>query len=184
MDKYSIANDLYAAGDYPAALAAYEELALTGNPYCLVVAARMYAEGQGTRKDLTKARSYLISAVQLGNVEGYLQLAFVEKESGDDVAFFIALKRAAEAGSLPAQYQLGRCMLRGVGTPIDTDRGWAVIEQASENGHLGARIALSKKLLRRPWDVANFLRGAWVYASTALAAFRLILKNPDDDRVR
>lgn len=182
--NYSRANDLYAAGDYSAALAAYEELASAGDPYCLIVAARMHAEGQGTQKDLNKARDYLNSAAGLGNVEACLQLAFVEKELGNDTAYFAALKRAADGGSLPALHRLGYCMLNGVGTRMDAAKGWEAITSAAKRGHLAARVAVAKQLLRRPWDVVNFLRGSWEFVSAVLLASRLVFTHPDDDRVR
>ena len=85
----------------------------------------------------------LITAAEDGDLEAEYRLAldYYNGEEGapkDDAKAFFWFKRAAEGGNIAAQYDLGLCCIRGIGTPEDPARAAELFSAAAEEGYLPA----------------------------------------------
>jgi len=115
------ARSAYWDGDYAAALAGFEPLAVSGNPTATRYIGYMYLRGDGVRKDPTKAvalfrraaeRGDLLSVFSLGGL--FAEGLGVEKNEQEAVKLYT---RAAKAGLANAQLNLGSMYRFGVGMP-------------------------------------------------------------------
>lgn len=171
-------------GDYARAFDIYNCLAREGQPYALVLLADMYAEGQGTTVDLAKAEELLDQAASLGVREAVLQKADIWEARGDMRAYFATIQQAARSGLLPAQYALGICHARGLGTPRDAEKALEVMREAAERGHVGAKMHVARRLIARPLNPLGFLWGVALMLAAFVEGLYISFRNPADDRFR
>jgi TPR repeat protein len=174
----------YESGDMQAALPRFLDLAASGKPYYLVVAARMYMDGEGTPSDTARAAELLEQASSLGVREALLQRAALADQMGNDREYFLLVTQAERDGLLPAQYLSAFCYLDGRGTVPDVSKGMALMDLASSRGHLGAKAFVARQLVKHPTNPFDVVRGLGLLVYTAIRMLALVLTNPHDPRLR
>lgn len=119
--------------------------------------------------DAAQAVHWFRVAAETGDNEGLAQLAFCQLEGlglpRDVVAARALLETAAAAGSLSAQFHLGRALVSGWGGAPDAHRGVALYTAAAARGHADATF-----------NLACCLEAGWGCQPDRLAAKALFLR--------
>lgn len=139
----------YNAGDYPAALEGFKELADDGEPTAQNNLGFMYYEGQGVPQDYVEAaRLYRLSADQ-GHLTAQYNLGYMYHEGQgvpqDHVEAAKWYRLSADQGNSGAQYNLGVMYSQGRGVPrnsVEAARWFRLsAEQCNPYGQLNLGIA-------------------------------------------
>lgn len=119
--------------------------------------------------DHAQAVYWFTQAAEAGDNEGLALLAFCQLEGlglpRDVVQARAQLERAAERGSLLAQFHLGRALVSGWGGEPDAARGVAMYRAAAARGHADATF-----------NLASCLDAGWGCQPDRLAAKALFLR--------
>ncbi|BCS87748.1 tetratricopeptide repeat protein [Pseudodesulfovibrio sediminis] len=131
-------NKAYLQSDYKTALAKYTEAAQDGNANAQYHLAVMYAEGQGTEKDLSRAAGLLEQATAQGHSDAQLMLGLFNIY-GDGVPANPAkgaelIKESAVNGNDVGMYYLGNLYAAGLGVQKDIPTALHWMQQAKEAG--------------------------------------------------
>lgn len=102
--------------------------------------ATMYQTGEGTAVNPGKASYWYLKAAQLVLSSAYLG----EADSGlrDFEKAFYWMLNSAKTGIVPAQYEVSRMYIKGIGTGVDYSQGVYWLEKAAEGGSPSAMKAL------------------------------------------
>ncbi len=129
-----------------------------------------YAEGRGVETDAETARMWIRKAADGGfaKAEYDLFLYGLETFPVDTSANFQYCRRAADHGSIEAEYALGKCYLTGYGLSIDTAQAEAVFQRLAQTGDPDAMVQLfdlRQEKARTASDTADVLSWARQAAS-------------------
>ena len=69
-------------GDYPRALALYQQLAAGGHAKAMSEIGQMYLEGRGVNKDYAKAKEWYEKAIAAGDSDGYGWIGLLYEQGG------------------------------------------------------------------------------------------------------
>ena len=105
-----------------------------------------YNYKKGTLKDLKRAARYYKLAVKQGNDKAQYRLAklYWKTEKNDHSAFFKYLKKAANAGNVEAQNDLGTCYFNGIATTVDKAESVKYFQMAAAQGDPSAQFNLAQ----------------------------------------
>jgi len=122
-DRFVDAIEVFAQGDYPAALQQLNTLAEKGDVRALCWLGFMYQKGEGIKKNFAEAAKWYRKAAELGCERAAHKLGHMY-EIGEGVPLDIAeaakwYRVAAEQGNASAQEDLGGMCARGAGVPRD-----------------------------------------------------------------
>lgn len=136
--------------------------------------ARRLETGDGVSRDVPGATRLYRQAIDLGNVEAMLDLAYL-MESGDQMtpdyeAAFALYKKAAAHGSPEAYTDLGRMYDLGLGCSQDPESAFRCVSKSAE---LGSPRGIH--------DLAGFYRYGYQVKQDRQEAFRLYLKSAELD---
>ena len=122
-DPLTDGKNAYAVGKYANALALFKPLAKQGNAEAQTSLGRMYAEGQGVRRDYPEAAKWFRLAAEQGNASAQQSLGVLyDKGQGVPKDYQEAMKwfrMAAEQGNASAQQNLSVMYSEGHGVPQD-----------------------------------------------------------------
>jgi tetratricopeptide (TPR) repeat protein len=145
---YQLGRSLYAAQDYPSALASYKKAFELGNTRALYALGAMYDNGEGVDKDPARARFYYEIAAEMKFAPAILSLG-LQQERGlgvaRDVAKAYALyQRAADLGDARAMSRMGELTEKGLGVAPDAKKARALYEKSAALGDTEAMVNLAR----------------------------------------
>jgi TPR repeat protein len=161
-------TELLKSGDKDKALAELRYAAEQGHPLAQWKLGRMYAEGDGVKRDELRAFQYF-SRIASDHAEAspwtqearfvanaYVSLGFyylngipnTAVAADADRAYGLFSYAASYFGDADAQYQLARLYLEGIGTPKDTRQGARWLGLAAQKGQYQAQALLGRMLFR------------------------------------
>lgn len=126
--------EAWARGDYPAAVAQWQEPADKGDPDALFNMGQAYKLGRGVQRDLAKAEDYYRKAADKGHVraaDNYGILLFQTNRQREAMPWLTA---AAERGEPRAMYILGIAAYNGDYAAKDWVRAYALMTRAANSG--------------------------------------------------
>ncbi len=122
-------------GEPQRALKLYEAMAAVGNQISQVRAARMYLDGKGTPRDVSRARDYCEAAANEHFTPGMVCLGYLYQTGQFGTADFkTALswyEKAASTGNPVAMYSLGVMYAKGSGVKEDNTKAYAYFAKAA-----------------------------------------------------
>ena len=145
---YQLARALFAALDYPSALASYKRAFELGNTRALYALGAMYDNGNGVEKDLARARFYYELAAEMKFAPAIVSLG-MQHERGiggerDPVKAYGLYRRAADLDDRRAVNKLGELTEKGLGVAADARQARALYEKSAAMGELDAMINLAR----------------------------------------
>lgn len=135
--------DAWSAGNYDAAVKAWQGPAAKGDPDALFNLGQAYKLGRGAPKDLSKAEGYYGKAARLGHVAAADNYGILLFQTGRQQAALPWLQAAADRGEPRAMYVLGIASYNGDFAPKDWVRAYALITRASAAGLEQATASLA-----------------------------------------
>lgn len=185
VEALDVAHALFEKQNYPEAARAYLKLAdgALGRAVYLRLG-WMYEWGKGLEKDEQKAEYWYERAAKTGLPEGHYRIGLMRLHSeklSEAVSF---MERSAEAGYAPALFELGRMYWYGKGVEADHAKAYGFCERAAALGHLFARRALAKRLIRGEQGIWRIPLGVLAVAKLMIDFIRIYMKDPDDPRLR
>jgi TPR repeat protein len=145
---YQLGRSLYAAQDYPSALASYKKAFELGNTRALYALGAMYDNGEGVDKDPARARFYYEIAAEMKFAPAILSLG-LQHERGLGVAMNVArayalYQRAAELGDARAMSRMGELTEKGLGVAPNAKNARALYEKGAGLGDTQAMVNLAR----------------------------------------
>lgn len=145
---YQLGRALFAAQDYPAALASYKKAFELGNTRALYALGAMYDNGNGVEKDPARARFYYEIAAEMKFAPAIVSLG-IQQERGiggekDPVKAYSLYQRAAELGDGRAVNRLGELTEKGTGVAANPRQARALYEKSAAMGEPEAMINLAR----------------------------------------
>lgn len=135
--------DAWTAGNYDAAVKAWQGPAAKGDADALFNLGQAYKLGRGVPKDLAKAESYYGKAARLGHVAAADNYGIVLFQTNRQQAAMPWLQSAADRGEPRAMYVLGIAAYNGDYAPKDWVRAYALITRAAASGLPQATASLA-----------------------------------------
>jgi TPR repeat protein len=171
-------------GDYQGALERFTDFADKGSESAMLSLGWMYENGAGVSLDQQKAGEWLHRAVQAGSSDAsyYLGRHLVAMNSEADGVRY--LESAVSSGHLPATYELGIVLIRRTHSPHDSERGWKLLQDAAENGHVFAKRKVSGAMLRGKYGLAAIPSGLVMLMTGFWAVLRTGLTDTQSDKLR
>jgi len=131
-----------------------------------------YLHGTGTESSLPEARRWLTAAARQGYVPAMVLLGgmILEHRGADPDQAQEAVdmfRRAAAAGNLDAQYNLGVCLRRGLGVEQDHLEAERIYRTAAQRGHRSAQLALGALIEQRASSDVDLVEAASWYRLAA-----------------
>lgn len=142
-EKYEQANKYYMAHEYDKSMLILEELATKNHAKALDMLGFCYDKGHGVSKNRQKAIGLYQKSANLGWKVGQLHLAYSYLENEDLQLAATWFKKAADAGSYTALYELGVMYECGEYFDQDIDTAHDYYLKAAENGYYPAQIKLA-----------------------------------------
>ncbi|MDR1533401.1 MAG: sel1 repeat family protein [Clostridiales bacterium] len=130
-------DGLYFKQDYKKAFEYFTEAVEGGEARALANLGSMYYNGQYVQEDITKAVNLWRQSAEMGSSYGQIRYGLaLYWGSGVDQNYAEAAKWYEKAGSEDpwAMQELGMMYIHGVGVPVDTEKGLALIEKAAVIG--------------------------------------------------
>lgn len=122
--------------------------AVIGDGLAQALLARMYYEGLGVEKDTANSVALCRKSMELGNGEAAELLdrilGYTTETKHQPAQTFEGLLKAAEAGEISAQYQIGRWFFMGQGTRRDGKRGIYWTQKAAQGGNALAAAQMAE----------------------------------------
>jgi tetratricopeptide (TPR) repeat protein len=145
---YQLGRALFAAQDYPSALASYKKAFELGNTRALYALGAMYDNGNGVEKDPARARFYYEVAAEMKFAPAIVSLG-IQQERGiggeKDLAKAYSLyRRAADLGDGRAVNKLGELTEKGLGVAANAGQARALYEKSAAMGEPDAMINLAR----------------------------------------
>ncbi|OYU35210.1 SPOR domain-containing protein [Novosphingobium sp. PASSN1] len=126
--------DAWTAGNYEAAIKAWQGPAAKGDADALFNLGQAYKLGRGVPKDLAKAEGYYGKAARLGHIAAADNYGIVLFQTERQQAAMPWLQAAADRGEPRAMYVLGIAAYNGDYAPKDWVRAYALITRAAATG--------------------------------------------------
>jgi TPR repeat protein len=146
--------------------------------------AGMYERGDGVAADPNKAVDLLLGAARRGSLAAALRLGRLYRERGDLEESAAWFEQAAAGGDVSAKYWLSKLYRQGNAFIRGPGDACGLLADAARAGHVLAQRDLAVQLLRGKSGVSGLFRGAGMLISSAVRAFRLAYRNPDDPLLR
>jgi TPR repeat protein len=145
---YQLGRALFAAQDYPSALASYKKAFELGNTRALYALGAMYDNGSGVEKDPARARFYYEIAAEMKFAPAIVSLG-IQQERGiggekDFAKAYSLYRRAADLGDGRAVNKLGELTEKGLGVAADAGQARALYEKSAAMGEPDAMINLAR----------------------------------------
>lgn len=173
---------------YPNALAEFTYLVEEGDPAAAYYLGKMYLEGLGIPKNVTRARSlfqtadmgyYFPASAELGK----LLLTGADQIPAEPAKGLALLKKAAHAGEAEAAFELGMAYAHGTNVEQNLNYAFGYYLKAALQGHMKAQYALAKLYMEgrgvpqdyneaMKWLTRSAYQG-YVLAQVALADIRM-----------
>lgn len=135
--------DAWSAGNYEAAVKAWQGPAAKGDADALFNLGQAYKLGRGVPKDLVKAEAMYGKAARLGNVRAADNYGILLFQTNRQQAAIPWLQAAADRGEPRAMYVLGIASYNGDYEPKDWVRAYALITRAAGAGLAQAVTSLA-----------------------------------------
>ena len=177
------ARELFQTGDAEGAFARYLDLANEGVAYAQAVVGCSYWKGEGTERDLEKARYWFQRAAERGEPQAQWYLARALIHSGNVAAALPWLERAVSADFGPACFRLARFCDQGKWLARDRARAFALAKQGAAAGHLRCQAKYARGLIAGREGLAGIFRGLRLMAKTFVEANKVVDDDPEDFRL-
>lgn len=145
---YQLGRALYAARDYPAALASYKRAYELGNVRALHALGGMYDDGLGVDKDPARARFYYEVAAEMKFAPAIVSLAMNQERgiggAGDPVKAYGLYRRAADLGDARALNRLGELTEKGLGIAVNVRQARTLYEKSAAKGDTEGMVNLAR----------------------------------------
>ena len=135
--------DAWSAGNYEAAIKAWQGPAAKGDADALFNLGQAYKLGRGVPKDLVKAEAYYGKAARLGHVQAADNYGIILFQTNRQLAAIPWLQAAADRGEPRAMYVLGIAHYNGDYASKDWVRAYALIARAAATGLPQATASLA-----------------------------------------
>lgn len=135
--------DAWSAGNYEAAVKAWQAPAAKGDADALFNLGQAYKLGRGVTKDLGKAEGYYGKAARLGHIAAADNYGILLFQTNRQQAAMPWLQSAADRGEPRAMYVLGIASYNGDFAPKDWVRAYALISRAAAAGLPQATASLA-----------------------------------------
>jgi cell division septation protein DedD len=126
--------DAWSAGNYEAAVKAWQGPAAKNDPDALFNLGQAYKLGRGVPKDLVKAETYYGKAARLGHIAAADNYGILLFQTNRQQAALPWLQSAADRGEPRAMYVLGIASYNGDYAPKDWVRAYALVTRAAASG--------------------------------------------------
>ena len=136
--------DAWERGDYPAAVAAWRPLALSGDADAQFNLAQAYKLGRGVPADLVAAEDWYRKAALKGHVQAEDNYGLVLFQNGKRAEAMPWIRKSADRGEPRAQYVLGTALFNGDLADKDWVRAYALMTRASSRGITQASASLAQ----------------------------------------
>jgi cell division septation protein DedD len=144
--------DAWSAGNYTAAVAAWQLPARNGDADALFNLAQAYRLGRGVTADINRARELYAEAAQKGHVKAADNYGLLLFQQGQQANAMPLIKDAAERGDPRAQYVLGLAHFNADYAQKDWVRAYALLTLANSAGLPQAANALQQMDQYVPMD--------------------------------
>jgi TPR repeat protein len=158
-------------------------LADRGSPLAMAEIAFMYGRGIGVQANALEEEAWYKRAVEAGSVHARFALAYIYFRTQRHSEAFVVCQSAATSRYAPAIYFLAFMYGQGVGTERDLDKERDLLHQATQLGHLWARVRLGRVLVQGRWGMWQRLRGLFLLVSGGICAMYVAARNPKDQRL-
>ncbi len=126
--------DAWSAGNYEAAVKAWQAPAAKGDADALFNLGQAYKLGRGVNKDLVRAEAYYGKAARLGHIAAADNYGILLFQTNRHEAAMPWLESAADRGEPRAMYVLGIAAYNGDYAPKDWVRAYALMTRAAAAG--------------------------------------------------
>ncbi|WP_298166909.1 SPOR domain-containing protein [Novosphingobium sp.] len=126
--------DAWSAGNYEAAVKAWQAPAAKGDADALFNLGQAYKLGRGVNKDLVRAEAYFGKAARLGHIAAADNYGILLFQTNRHEAAMPWLESAADRGEPRAMYVLGIAAYNGDYAPKDWVRAYALMTRAAAAG--------------------------------------------------
>jgi len=185
-ERWEKAVNTFNSGDIAGALYLFKRLSEEGVEPAYAEVGKIYEfGGEGVEQDYKKALKWFIRALdEVQAVEGCLGIARIYYfGKGVPVNYDKAFEYYSmlEGTNDPtAQFVLGKMHHLGQGTPVDIEKAKHYYGLASDQGSFHARRNLGLLYAQN----GHFFKGAWLWLKSAIYSLKIVLKNPNDSRLR
>ncbi len=175
--------------DLPKALELYVELAKRDNPYAMYKIGMAYFRGEGIKKSLESAYSWLNKALARGSVDAMNHFRLLGTKSGTDIrttaslltagkeyfqsenpeAGIIYLEIAAHEGEVEAYHFLAEAYETGKGIAKSLEKSFDYIQKAATLNDVAAMYLLGKKYEQGSGTTSSYTKAASWYEKAYLS---------------
>lgn len=169
-ESYRDAKKLLNQDRFAEAFSLYERLAKAGDAHSQVFLGWMYFEGLGVEQDKEKALEWFMRAASLGSIDGAYycgRCALSMKNYHSALDWF---GKAAVQDYGPALLGIGVMHLRGLGIPVDIEKGVTYLKRAMDAGDFLARRELAVLMIRGKLGVSRIPVGLLLFPYAVIGA--------------
>jgi uncharacterized protein len=168
--RYRNAERLFSEKRYADAFRIYQELARTGDINSQIFVGWMYHEGLGTEKSETEALRWFAGAANLGSKAGafYCAKSAIAGRQYDEAQKWLQESAKQEYG--PALLWLGLIHIRGMGVPIDFQKGVGYLQRAAATGNFPAKREMALLMMRGRLGISRIPLGFLLLPYSLLVA--------------
>jgi TPR repeat protein len=176
-------RDLIDSGRVQDAFTHCQPSAAAGSTMAQLYLGWMHQSGKGTPMDLDKAEHWYRQALEADPSRASYYLATVYKDRNKLDQAREWFEASVYHDYAPAMYQLGQIHRFGYGVSIDEKKGWAFIDRAAQRGHVFARSAIARDMLRGRRGVLQIPIGFFLLMSVLWSGARIAAKEPHHDQI-
>ena len=165
------------------ALRQFRGLADRGSPLAMSNIAFMYGRGIGIQANPLEEEAWYKRAVEAGSLYAHYALAHIYFRKQSYSEALVVLRLGVASGYAPAMYFLACMYDRGVGTERNLDKVRDLLDQATQLGHVWARVRLGRVLVLGRWGIWQRLRGCVLIVGGTICAMHVAGRNPEDERL-
>ncbi len=136
--------DAWSAGDYPAAVAQWQDPAQSGDADAMFNLAQAYRLGRGVDADIDRARELYAEAANQGHIKAADNYGLLLFQQGEYDSAMPLIRAASDRGDPRAQYVLGLAHFNADHAPKDWVRSYALLTLANGAGLPQAGAALTQ----------------------------------------
>lgn len=173
----------FGQGEYEKALVGYLALAERGDVDCQRIVGRMYHEGNGTAKNLEKAKYWYNLACENNDARSQHYMAVVYEQEGKHTTALEWFEKSSRQGYQPAMLRVALYHSRGRGVPVNKAKALILMEEAARTGNVKAKVEYAKLLMRGHKGFINIFRGIYLLISSFIDGLRIASKDIKDERL-
>jgi len=183
-EQAKVANTLFKQERFDEAFKEYLKMAESHSIGAQVMVGWMYHTGRGVKMNMDDARYWYLIAAESNSPEAqfYLGRLYAQEEKYQDA--ISCFRESAMQNYIPAIYQMGMMYALGEGVDRNKEEAYKYYEQASKLGHLMSQREIGMMMVRGYKGVKKIPQGILILAQMLYNGVRLILKDPEDDRLR